>query len=62
MIIVYKIITTILYPFLFLFLFLRKLKKKEDPKRFKEKILVSHFNIKNPTATASGGCGESFAV
>ena len=47
MIIVYKIITTILYPFLFLFLFLRKLKKKEDPKRFKEKILVSHFNIKN---------------
>ena len=47
MIIVYKIITTILYPFLFLFLLLRKLKKKEDPKRFKEKILVSHFNIKN---------------
>ncbi len=25
-------------------------------------VFGSHFNIKNPTATASCGCGESFAV
>ncbi len=42
----YRILTLILYPFLFLFLFYRILIKKEDPKRFKEKILSSHFNIK----------------
>ncbi|MDA9619021.1 hypothetical protein N9S35_00285 [Candidatus Pelagibacter bacterium] len=46
MIHVYRIITTILYPFLFVFLYYRKLTKKEHPKRFKEKILISHFNVK----------------
>ena len=47
MILTYKIFTTILYPFLFILLYLRKFQKKEDPKRFKEKILVSNFNVKN---------------
>ena len=42
----YRILTAILYPFLLVFLFYRKLIKKEDPQRFKEKILVSHFNVK----------------
>ena len=37
--------TTILYPFLILFIFLRKFFRKEDPIRFKEKILISHFRI-----------------
>lgn len=46
MILTYRILTTILYPLLFLFSFIRILKKKEDPKRFKEKILSSHFNVK----------------
>ncbi len=46
MIQIYKIITTILYPFLFIFLYIRKTLGKEDPKRFKEKILISHFNVK----------------
>jgi len=46
MIIAYRILTLILYPFLFIFLFYRVLVKKEDPKRFKEKILSSHFNVK----------------
>ena len=35
-----------MYPFLFLFVYLRKILKKEDPIRYKEKILISHFNIK----------------
>ena len=42
----YRILTTILYPFLFLFLFFRTIIKKEDPERFKEKIFISRFNIK----------------
>ncbi len=46
MILAYKIFTFILYPFLFVFLYIRKITKKEDPIRFKEKILISHFRIK----------------
>tara|TARA_B100001063_G_scaffold243236_1_gene273456 strand:- start:1965 stop:3245 length:1281 start_codon:yes stop_codon:yes gene_type:complete len=46
MIQIYKITTTILYPLLFLFLYIRKIIGKEDTKRFKEKILISHFNVK----------------
>ena len=42
----YRILTLFLYPFLFIFLFYRMLIKKEDPKRFKEKILPSSFNVK----------------
>jgi 3-deoxy-D-manno-octulosonic-acid transferase len=46
MIIAYRILTTLLYPLLFMFLYFRKVIKKEDPERFKEKILISHFNVK----------------
>jgi 3-deoxy-D-manno-octulosonic-acid transferase len=46
MIITYKVLTTILYPIFFLFLYIRTFFKKEDPYRFKEKILISHFNVK----------------
>ena len=46
MIFAYRVLTAILYPFLFLFVYLRKILKKEDPIRYKEKILISHFNIK----------------
>lgn len=45
MILIYRILTTILYPFLFIFIYFRKLFKKEDPIRFKEKILISHYNV-----------------
>jgi 3-deoxy-D-manno-octulosonic-acid transferase len=45
MILAYKILTYILYPFLFLFLYIRKINNKEDPVRYKEKILISHFRI-----------------
>jgi len=46
MIPLYKAITILIYPFLVLIIFFRKMIKKEDPKRYKEKILVSHFNVK----------------
>ena len=45
MIFLYRVLTTLLYPFLFTFIFYRKIIKKEDPKRYKEKILVSHFKV-----------------
>ena len=45
MILFYRIFTTFLYPFLFLFIYLRIMMKKEDPTRYKEKILVSKFNV-----------------
>ena len=45
MILAYRVFTTFLYPFLFIFIYYRKILKKENPKRFKEKILVSHYRI-----------------
>ena len=42
----YRILTIILYPLLFLYLYSRKIIKKEDRYRYKEKILPSYFNIK----------------
>lgn len=47
MIFAYRVLTTLLYPFLFLLIYIRVILKKEDPKRFKEKILVSNFNVEN---------------
>ena len=46
MILTYRIFTTLLYPFLFVFIYFRKVMKKEDPIRFKEKVLVSHFRAR----------------
>lgn len=45
MILAYRIFTTLLYPFLFIFVYYRKIFNKEDPIRYKEKILVSHFRV-----------------
>ena len=45
MIFAYKILTNLIYPFLFIFLYFRVLLKKEDTVRFKEKILSKYFNI-----------------
>ena len=47
MIFTYRVLTTLLYPFLILLVYIRVILKKEDPKRFKEKILVSNFNVEN---------------
>ena len=46
MILIYRIFTNILYPFLIVFMYLRVLLKKEDPERYKEKILVKSFYVK----------------
>ena len=45
MILAYRIISNILYPFLILFVYLRRFLNKEHPERFKEKLFVSNFNI-----------------
>jgi len=45
MILVYRVLATLLYPFLFIFIYCRKILGKEDPKRYKEKIFISHFNV-----------------
>ena len=42
----YRILTNILYPFLFIFLLVRIFSKNEDPMRFGEKILVKKFKAK----------------
>jgi len=46
MILLYRVLTNLLYPFLFIFIYLRKIFKKEDPYRYKEKILPKHFKVK----------------
>ena len=46
MILIYRLLTNIFYPFFILFTYFRKMKKKEDPLRYREKIFSSHFNIK----------------
>ena len=43
MILTYRIISTIIFPFLIIFVYLRKFLKKEDPIRYKEKIFPSTF-------------------
>ena len=45
MILLYKIITFLIYPLLILLIYLRKLLKKEDPIRYKEKIFRSYFKV-----------------
>ena len=46
MILFYRITTFLVYPFLVLLIYFRKFIKKEDPKRFKEKIFSSYFKVK----------------
>mgnify|MGYP001238233005 FL=1 len=45
MIFLYKLFTTIFYPIFVFFIYFRKLIKKEDPIRYKEKILTSYFKV-----------------
>ena len=45
MILIYRILTNILYPLLILIIYFRKILKKEDPIRYKEKIFSSHFRV-----------------
>ena len=43
MILIYRVITTLIYPILIIFIYIRRIINKEDPKRYKEKIFISHF-------------------
>ena len=51
MILTYRILTTILYPFFLIIIFFRKILNKEDKYRYKEKILSSHFKVKRKKNT-----------
>ena len=44
MILIYRVIVTLIYPLLYVFIYFRKVVKKEDSIRYKEKLLTSHFN------------------
>ncbi len=44
MILLYKVLSTVLYPLLVLIIYIRKFIGKEDSMRFKEKIFLSHYN------------------
>ena len=46
MILFYRVLAILFYPLIILLIFCRIFLKKEDPKRYKEKIFSSHFNIK----------------
>ena len=46
MILTYRILINLLYPLLVIFTYIRKFLNKEDPIRFKEKLFISHFNVK----------------
>ena len=45
MILIYRALTILLYPFLIILIYCRKIFHKEDPERYKEKIFSSHFNV-----------------
>ena len=45
MILIYRALTILLYPFLIILIYCRKIFHKEDAKRYKEKIFSSHFNV-----------------
>jgi len=51
MILFYRILTTLIYPLLYILILFRKTIKKEDSKRYKEKISSSHFNVKRKKDT-----------
>lgn len=46
MILFYRVLTHLIYPFLFVIVLFRVFLKKEDPQRYKEKLLISHFNVR----------------
>ncbi len=45
MILTYRILVNLFYPFLICLIYLRKLINKEDPIRYREKIFTSKFNV-----------------
>ena len=46
MIFFYRVLSTLIYPFLLIFILFRIILRKEDPVRYKEKIFTSHFKVR----------------
>ena len=46
MLFLYRVLTNLLYPLFVIIIFFKKFIKKEDIKRYKEKIFYTHFNPK----------------
>ena len=46
MILLYRVFSYLIYPFLVIVIYYRKKINKEHSQRYKEKIFVSHFNVK----------------
>ena len=51
MLLIYRCLINILFPLIIIITFLRVFLKKEDSKRYKEKISSSHFNVKRKEDT-----------
>ena len=51
MFLAYKILTSLLYPFLLILIFIRKYFNKEHHIRYKEKVFFSHFNVNRKDET-----------
>ena len=51
MLLAYKFLTSLLYPFLLILIFIRKYFNKEHQIRYKEKVFFSHFNVNRKDET-----------
>ena len=51
MFLAYRILTSLLYPFLLILIFIRKYFNKEHHIRYKEKVFFSHFNVNRKDET-----------
>ena len=51
MVLLYKVLSNLLYPIIVIIIFIRKILKKEDPLRYKEKIFYNHFKVERITDT-----------
>ena len=60
MFLAYRFLTTLIFPFLVVVIFFRKLIKKEDAKRYKEKILLKKidYNFEKPVWFHGASIGE----
>ena len=51
MVLLYKVLSNLLYPIIVIIIFIRKILKKEDPIRYKEKIFYNHFKVERITGS-----------
>ena len=51
MVLLYKVLSNLLYPIIVIIIFIIKILKKEDPLRYKEKIFYNHFKVERITGS-----------